>query len=347
MNEKLQQLGERWPALGTALGTQQRFAEVNGSFVSAAITVSIFISVFPLLLVAIAVIGHLASGDAGWADRFADGLSLTGAARETVVDAVDRASSSRRAASVVGLLGLLWSGTGVGLALQRGVRAPWQEPARGIRDRLQALLWLITAGIGFAAALALTSALNWLPDQVPGAAGWILAIVSGLAIGFGLFLWMFWGLSTRNVEVRALIPGAVLAAVGFEILKFVGTIYVPRLVAQSSSLYGPLGIVFALIAWLMIFARLIVYASTLNAVRFEESVGRRTVAIYVPDLPDIEILAANRGGLLVAPIDLKPGLRVPTPVTDGADPVEGPDPDRAEPTTAVAAGAADESAARA
>lgn len=319
MNEKLQRLGRRWPALGTALDTQQRFGEINGGFVASAITVSIFISVFPLLLVTIAVIGHLASGDADWTKRFVDALGLTGSARDTVSDAVSRASESRRAASVVGLLGLLWSGTGVGLALQRGVRAPWQEPARGMRDRLQALLWLIAAGLGFAVAVALTGALNWLPDQIPSIVGWLLAIIVGVAIGTGLFLWMFWGLSTRHIPARDLLPGALAAAVGFEVLKFVGTIYVPRLVANSSSLYGPLGIVFALLAWLAIFARLIVYSSTLNAVLFERHVGRRTVAIHVPDLPDLEILAANRGGLMVGPRDLKPGLDVPTPVPDGAD----------------------------
>lgn len=330
MNEKLRRLGERWPALGTALRTQQRFAEINGNFVSAAITVSIFISVFPLLLVAIAVIGYLASGDQGWAERFVDGLELTGAARDTVVDAVTRASESRQAASVVGLLGLLWSGTNVGLALQRGVRAPWQEPARGMRDRLQATLWLVTAAIGFTAAIALTGALNWIPDQIPGFVAWFLTILVGLAIGTGLFLWMFWGLSTRNVPARDLLLGAVVAAIGFEVLKLVGTVYVPRLVARSSSLYGPLGIVFALLAWLMILARLIVYMSTLNAVRFEETTGRRTVAVYVPDLPGTEILAANRGGLLVTPVDLKVGLEVPVPVSDGADAVALGDEDEAD-----------------
>lgn len=319
MKTKLQRLMNRWPALRTAVGTQQRFNEVNGSFVSAAITVSIFLSIFPLLLVAIAVIGHLAAGDADWTERFVDGLNLSGAARDTVVDSVSRASESKRAASVVGLAGLLWSGIGVGLALQRAVRAPWQEPARGLRDRVQALLWLVSAAIGFAATIALTSALNWLPDEIPGTIAWLVTFLVGLAIGIGLFLWMMWGLSTRNVPAKQLLPGAIMAAIGFEVLKFVGTIYVPQLVAKSSSLYGPLGIVFALLAWLAIFARLIVYSSALNAVRFEEAVGRRTVAIYVPDLPNTNILAANRGGLLVASTDLKPNLEVPVPVSDGFD----------------------------
>ena len=35
---------------------------------------------------------------------------------------------------------------------------------------------------------------------------------------------------------------------------------------RQSSLYGPLGVVFAILAWLALFARLLVYATTLNAV---------------------------------------------------------------------------------
>lgn len=317
MKKKLALWGQRWRPLGLAWRTHERVGEVNGGFVASAITVSIFVSVFPLLLVAISVIGFLAHGSEDWTTRFVDGLGLTGSARTTVTSAVAHASDSRSTASIVGLAGLLWSGTGVGLALQRGVRTPWQEPSRGLRDRLQAVGWLAAAGVGFAVAIGLSTVLNWLPDQIPAAGAWLLAIVLGLAVETGLFLWMFWGLSTRKVPVRDLLAGAVVAAVGFEVLKLVGTVYVPRLVARSSSLYGPLGVVFAILAWLALFARLIVYASTLNAVRFEERSGVRAVPIFVPDLPDLDIVAANRGGVLVTVDDLDGGPIVPTTLPPG------------------------------
>ena len=41
-------------------------------------------------------------------------------------------------------------------------------------------------------------------------------------------------------------------AIGLEVLKLVGTVYVPRAVASSSALYGSLGVVFAILAWLAI-----------------------------------------------------------------------------------------------
>ena len=104
----------------------------------------------------------------------------------------------------------------------------------------------------------------------------------GLAREFGFFLWTFWILGDRRAGWRSFVPGAVVGALGLEVLKLVGTVLVPRMVASSSSLYGPIGVVFAIIAWLTIFSRLIVYSSALNAVRYEEDHGFTTLEIRAP-----------------------------------------------------------------
>lgn len=311
MKQKLRQLGDRWPWLGQALDVQDRIGEINGGFVASGINVSIFVAIFPLLLVAIAVVGFLASGDDQFTARVIENLGLTGAAADTMTQAITTASSSKQAASIIGLVGLAWAGSGVAVALQQGVRAPWQERSQGIRDRLLGIAWLAAAAVGFALAMALSSVLNFLPDGVPGPLVAIPAVLLGVATEIGLFWWMFWGLGTRRVPPRDLLPGAVLAGLGFEILKLVGTIYVPQLVARSSSLYGPLGIVFATLAWLALFARLIVYSSTLNAVRFEAREGTVEVPIRVPRLPEHSPVAATRGGVMLDAADDPPA--VPTP----------------------------------
>jgi membrane protein len=91
-----------------------------------------------------------------------------------------------------------------------------------------------------------------------------------LAVNFALWMWAMKVLPNHDVGWRALVPGAVFAAIGFEILKAVGSIYVPRIVASSQALYGTLGVVFATLAWLLFFGRLLVYANVLNVVRLEE-----------------------------------------------------------------------------
>jgi uncharacterized BrkB/YihY/UPF0761 family membrane protein len=67
-------------------------------------------------------------------------------------------------------------------------------------------------------------------------------------------------------------------------------------VAGSSALYGSLGVVFAVLAWLAIYARLIVYGAVLNVVRYEQRAGTVTVEIEVPRIDGEVPLTANRGG---------------------------------------------------
>ena len=300
MSDKLRALGRRWPWLGRALDVQDRVGEINGGFVASAVTVSVFVAIFPLLLVAIAVVGFIAHGNDHVGADIIRNLSLSGSAAKTMEDAIQRASDSRQAASIIGLLGLAWAGSGVAVALQQAVRAPWQERSEGIKDRLLGIAWLVVGFLGFAAVIALSSVLNFLPDDVPKVLVAIAAIAVGLAAEVGLFWFLFWGLGTRRgVPARDLLPGAIVAAVGFEVLKLVGTVYVPQLVAKSSSLYGPLGIVFAILAWLALFAKLLVYSSTFNAVRFEAREGTVEVPIHVPRLPGHDPVAATRGGIML------------------------------------------------
>ena len=85
-------------------------------------------------------------------------------------------------------------------------------------------------------------------------------------------------------------------AVGFEVLKVVGAVYLPRAIAGSSALYGSIGVVFATLAWLAIYARLIVYGAVLNVVRYEADAGTVTVEIEVPRIEGEVPLTATRGG---------------------------------------------------
>ena len=218
-------------------------------------------------------------------------LGLTGDAATTMKDAITAAEESRRAASVIGFVGLLWSGLGLVAALQYAFNATWQVKGRGLRDKLVGLAWLGGAFVIFAASFGITTALNFLPGFLAP-----LGILVGLAVNFALWLWAMKVLPNRDVGWKALVPGAVFGAVGFEVLKAVGSIYVPRLVASSQALYGTLGIVFATLAWLLFFGRLLVYANVLNVVRWEEDHGTLTVEVEVPQLPGEEPVAATRAG---------------------------------------------------
>jgi membrane protein len=123
-----------------------------------------------------------------------------------------------------------------------------------------------------------------------------LSFIIGIGVNFALWLWTAKVLPNRDVGWRNLMPGALFGAVGLEILKVVGGIYVPRLVSHSSALYGSLGVVFAVLAWLLIFARLIIYSATLNVVLYEKRHGTIRTTIEVPATPQAKPDETSRAG---------------------------------------------------
>ncbi len=294
MLQRLERLGQRWPWLGLALDVQRRFGDLNGGYVAGAVTLALFLSLFPLILVAIAVLGFFSSSDASLADDIIERLGLSGTAADQLEEAVATAEDSTGFASSLGLAGLLWAGLGVVAAFQYAIDTVWQVKGRGLKDKLYALVWLIGTGVLFAASFVLSALLNVLPGPVAP-----VVFVVGLGAQVALFWWTFQVLGSRDVGWRPLLPGAVAAGIGFQALTVLGAVYVPGAVASSSALYGSIGVVFAVLAWLFFFGRLLVYAAALNVVLFERARGTVTVDIEVPRLPGDVALQANRSGAVV------------------------------------------------
>ncbi|MCA1692631.1 MAG: hypothetical protein LC733_10700, partial [Actinobacteria bacterium] len=80
------------------------------------------------------------------------------------------------------------------------------------------------------------------------------------------------------------------------VLKILGGIYVPMAVASASALYGSLGVMFAILAWLLFFGRLVVYAAVVNVVQWEKGHGTVTVDLEVPKMPGEVPVEATRAG---------------------------------------------------
>jgi membrane protein len=307
----------RWRPAVLGLAVQERYRELNGRELALAVTLSAFLSILPLLLVGIAVFGFFSA--AASRDLAAEAVKRLSLDRSSdtariITEAIHTAESSRKAASVVGLAGLLWTGLGIVRSLQYVWNTAWQVPGRGLKDRAVGVVWLGGAALVFVVSFVLSALSQLLP--------WYLApvgIVAGLATGVGLWLWTAHTLPNRRVGWRPLLPGAILGATGFEVLKVGASFLVPRIVASSSDLYGPVGVVFAVLAWLLLFGRLVVYSAVTEVVLWEERHGTVALAIEAPARPGFEPLAASRAGQqrFARPSD---GRALPLIRRDGAGP---------------------------
>ena len=290
-------LARRWPAVGTALDVQKRFSELHGGYLAAALTLATFLSVFPLILVAVAVLGFVSVNNTHVATNIITNLGLRGTAAQSIKDAINAAEHSRRATSVVGVVGLLWTGLGVVTATQLALDAVWQRTGRTLKDRGIGVLWLAGSGVLMAVSFAISSGLNFLPAVL---APLVLVVGAGYDVGQFLFTFKVLG-RTEPAGWRALLPGAIAGGIGLQVLKAFGSFYLPRAIHGSSQLYGPLlGVIFAILAWLFLFSRLVVYSAVLNVVLWENDHGTLTTVIEVPMLPGDSPKRATRAGEAVA-----------------------------------------------
>lgn len=287
----LSKLRQRFPWLDAVLTVQDRVSAVGGGPLASSITLAGFLSLFPLLLVAIATLGWMSSGDADLAANIVDDLGFEGEAADQVTETIAAAERSRQATSVVGLLGLLWAGLGVTGALQAAMNAIWQVSGRGPTAKLFGVAWLVGAGALFLTSMALGPVMTVFPGPAV-----VPTVAVGVLLNVLLFLWMFTALTNVHVPRRAHLPGAIVGGIGLEILKLISSFYVPRTVENSSGLWGSLGVVFATLAWLALSARLVVYAAALNVTRYERANGTVTVELDVPRIAGEVPLAASRGG---------------------------------------------------
>jgi uncharacterized BrkB/YihY/UPF0761 family membrane protein len=81
-----------------------------------------------------------------------------------------------------------------------------------------------------------------------------------------LYTASFWVLTAADRAVRSYLPGAITAAVGFTALITVGSGLVQHQLRHSSSTYGAFAAIIGVVLFLLLLAKLTMYAAELNPV---------------------------------------------------------------------------------
>jgi len=93
--------------------------------------------------------------------------------------------------------------------------------------------------------------------------GIALAVVGDVLI----FAWLLVRLPGADLPARVVLRGALLAAVGFEVLKVVGAYYIARV--THSPTVGVFGSVIGLLVWIYLVARFLLYCAAWTATATE------------------------------------------------------------------------------
>ncbi len=284
VSSRWQRLKARRPSVRHAAEAWQRLSRTNGNLYAGAITFFSFLALFPLLLLAVAVLGFVLHANPGTQQHLLNKITTAapGTAGQTLRSSVKAAIDARAGVGVLGLLGLLSTGLGWIGNLRSAIDAVWdrgQVSRNPIMSRLVNLGILAGLGVGSLVSIGLTAVGSAVTQQLlsllhlstaPGATilvkivGYLLAVAGDMVI----FFWVLVGLPDPHVPRRIGIKAALLASVGFEILKTLGTYTIAH--TANSPTAGPFAGVLAVLVWIQLVARWLLYCVAWSAVLTEE-----------------------------------------------------------------------------
>jgi membrane protein len=263
----------RRPWMWHAYRAWGQFKFNNGTQYSAAITYFSFLALFPLVLLGAAVTGFVLHSDPHLRTELLNKVTekIPGDFGTTLTKSIDSAIDARTGVGIVGLVGVLLTGLGWIANLRQAMDAVAGRPVvkrNFLVSRLANLVVLGVLGLGVVVSLGLTVAGTALTDQVlrwthlshahgvsyaVAAAGIVLGLLGDLLI----FGWLLVWLPDLRVPGGLAFRGVLLASVGFEILKVVGTYTIAR--SSHSPTLGPFAGLLAVLIWIELVSRYLLY----------------------------------------------------------------------------------------
>ena len=295
LTARLDRFQQRHPAAGFPLGVIYKFVDDQGSYLAALITYYGFVSLFPLLLLLTTILGFVLRGNPDLQHRI---LNSTLSQFPVIGDqlASPRGLRGNGFGITVGILGSLYGGLGVAQATQNAMNVAWAVPRNQrpnpLKSRARSLLLLATVGLGVLATTvmsALGSSAGAYGAQI-GLTFKVLITIASVVINAGIFLLAFRIATAADVSYRDIAPGALLAAVFWQLLESLGTAYVGHVVKNASATDGVFALVLGLIAWIYLASVGVVLCIEVNVVRAHKLFPR---ALLTPFTDDVDLTGAD------------------------------------------------------
>ena len=292
MLDWLDRLQRRFPPIGFVIAVIYKYVDDKGTYLAALVTYYAFVSLFPILLLLTTILGIVLDGNPALQERLVESalsqLPVIGAQLEH-----PRELSGGAWGLTIGILGAIYGALGVGQAWQNAMDTAWSVPRNRRRNpflsRLRSLMLLLALGI----ALGCTAALS----IVAGATSWLgghreLLVVGGaIAIETAVFVVAFRHGTARTLAITAVLPGALLAAVLWQLLQSFGVVYVAEVIRKASTTNGVFAGVLGMLAFVYLASVIVVLCAEVNVVRIRKLYPR---ALLGPFIEDVDLTKGDR-----------------------------------------------------
>jgi membrane protein len=260
--------GGRVDILKTAI---QRFGEQRASQASAGLSYYALFSLFPLLLALISLGGYFLESEQvrqQVLDLLYQGIPVS---QDLITQNLDRVIDARGSVGFIGLIGLIWSASGVftGLAYNINLAWPKTEPRNFFEKRLVAFTMIAVLILLLVFSIILQTAMTILPSlEIPviseitfletGLWSLLSNVIPWLLI-FLLYLAIYQWVPTRKVDWTAVLWSALASATAWKLITSLFTWYLESGLGRYELVYGSLGTVVALMfliylmSWITLF----------------------------------------------------------------------------------------------
>ena len=255
-------------ALGFPYAVVKKYGDDEGGRQAALITYYGFLSIFPLLLLGVAVVSRVLADHPDLRERLIKATPPL-ALRSTVEHSLATLPTST-IPFIAGLIGLLLSGTGVVFSAYQTLNHVAAVPYRlraGFLSRYARVFAVLAALLAGALATGALTVVATALHRQPGLERAAAVLGSGVVV-FAVLLFGAKLLLARAAPVRALWPAAIIGAAAVTAVLNAGAPLLARLVAKAGPVYGSFATVAGMFALLYLVGQALVYAAEVAAVRY-------------------------------------------------------------------------------
>ena len=224
-----------------------------------------------------------------------ENVALTAGGRESLEESLSDVAQNAGLFGVVGLIGLVFSASGVMGAIRNAINTAFdlEDRRAALHGKLVDISLIALVGVVAGISLGLSLLHRLVPDLIGN--GWVVGAgfaLAPIAINFAIFTFLYRILPATEVHLRDVWPGALAATLIYEATKFGLTFYLANF-GHYSAVYGPAATVVVFLFFVFIASNVFLFGAEMASEwprvrdgtydREEASRGRQPLSRQVRD----------------------------------------------------------------
>ncbi|MED5450270.1 MAG: YihY/virulence factor BrkB family protein [Chloroflexota bacterium] len=285
------------------------FLSKNCVSMAAAISFYALFSMFPLGLAVVSVTGFIIGPDSDRTKLAIDMAEVLPVSSDLIGSTMEGIVNARTITGIVSFLGLIWASSAAFGAIRRGINTAWgvTRPRPFLRERLIDIGLVFGAGILVIIILFTAPIISVVSDLVkyfdPDGdfqIDFVLELIARLispVLAFISILILYAWMPNVKVRMQYVVPGALIATAGFIAGQWC-FIWVVSTFSLYNAVYGSVGALLALQAWLYISAIILLFGAQLTSMFHKYGVGENEKS----KLDKMMLAVKKRGNRIVGSI---------------------------------------------